>query len=117
MNIKGLTSQDSSQSFQEQEKRKKRELSLCLVRTRDVPVYVKLVLVKRTEKDTYKRKVEWQLRDLKVLDGLAADSAEMRFELEERHTWLAASLEEKEAFLKVVPVSYTHLTLPTILLV
>ena len=28
--------------------------------------------------DTYKRKVEWQLRDLKVLDGLAADSAEMR---------------------------------------
>ena len=36
--------------FQEQEKRKKRELSLCLVRTRDVPVYVKLVLVKRTEK-------------------------------------------------------------------
>jgi len=87
---------------QEQEKRKKRELSLCLVRTRDVPVYVKLVLVKRTEKDTYKRKVEWQLRDLKVLDGLGADSAEMRFELEERHTWLAASLEEKDAFLKVV---------------
>ena len=80
-----------------------------------MPVYVKLVLVKRTEKvrnirlflgtiiclgmakaayiecllsnppksnyclqDTYKRKVEWQLRDLKVLDGLAADSAEMR---------------------------------------
>ena len=77
-------------------------MSLCLVRTRDVPVYVKLVLVKRTEKDTYKRKVEWQLRDLKVLDGLAADSAEMRFELEERHTWLAASLEEKDAFLKVV---------------
>merc|ERR1712013_747701 len=68
----------------------------------DVPVYVKLVLVKRTEKDTYKRKVEWQLRDLKVLYGLAADSAEMRFELEERHTWLAASLEEKDAFLKVV---------------
>ena len=25
-----------------------------------------------------------------------------RFELEERHTWLAASLEEKDAFLKVV---------------
>jgi len=87
---------------QEQEKRKKRELSLCVVRTRDVPVYVKLVLVKRTEKDLYKRKAEWQLRDLRVVDGLAADSAELRLELEERMTWLAASLEEKEAFLKVV---------------
>jgi hypothetical protein len=32
-----------------------------------VQVYVKLVLVKRTEKDAYKRKTEWQLRDLKVL--------------------------------------------------
>ena len=58
----------SQWSLQEQEKRKKRELSLCLVRTRDVPVYVKLVLVKRTEKVTSSqapRCVSWKAYKLR----------------------------------------------------
>ncbi len=49
----------------------------------------------------YKKKQEWELRELRLLDGLAPDSPDMRLDLEERYTWTCASLQEKEAFLKV----------------
>jgi hypothetical protein len=50
----------------------------------------------------YKKKQEWELRELRLLDGLAPDSPDMRLDLEERYTWTCASLQEKEAFLKVI---------------
>jgi hypothetical protein len=54
------------------------------------------------ERDLYKKKQEWQLRDLRILDGLAADSLDLRLDLmDERFTWTCATLQEKEAFLKV----------------
>ena len=49
----------------------------------------------------YKKKQEWELRELRLLDGLAPDSPDMRLDLVERYTWTCASLQEKEAFLKV----------------
>jgi Exocyst complex component SEC3 N-terminal PIP2 binding PH len=60
-------------------------------------------LIGLQERDLYKKKQEWQLRDLRILDGLAADSLDLRLDLglDERFTWTCASLQEKEAFLKV----------------
>ena len=66
--------------------KKKKEWVLCLARTNDVPVYVKIYLVKKTDRDkeAYKKKNEWQLRDLKILDGVSPDSSEFRMDLDER---------------------------------
>ena len=58
---------------------------LCLARTNDVPVYVKIYLLKKTDKDTFKKKQEWQLRDLKILDGVSNDSPEIKMDLDERY--------------------------------
>ena len=66
-----------------------------------VPVTVMIYIYTVQERDLYKKKQEWQLRDLRILDGVAADSLDMRLDLEERHTWTCSSLQEKEGFLKV----------------
>ena len=56
-----------------------------------MPVYVKMCLLKKTEKDSYKRKEEWALRELKLVDAVSTDSAELRLDLDQRYSWLAAS--------------------------
>ena len=86
------------------QEKKKREWILCLARTNDVPVYVKIYLLKKTDKDAFKKKNEWQLRDLKVLDGVSADSPEFRMDLDERYTWVVSNVESKEEFLKTVQI-------------
>ncbi len=63
---------------QDKEKKKKRDWVLCLARTNDVPVYVKIYLLKKTDKDSFKKKQEWQLRDLKILDGVSAANPRSR---------------------------------------
>ena len=68
--------------------KKKRDWVLCLARTNDVPVYVKIYLLKKTDKDNFKKKQEWQLRDLKILDGVSAESPEIRMDLDERQDTL-----------------------------
>ena len=84
------------------QEKKKREWILCLARTNDVPVYVKIYLLKKTDKDAFKKKNEWQLRDLKVLDGISAESSEFWMDLDERYTWTVNNIEAKEKFLKDV---------------
>jgi len=84
------------------QEKKKRDWVLCLVRTNDVPVYVKIYLLKKTDKDTFKKKNEWQLRELKILDGVAADSSEIRMDLDERYSWIVSNYDAKLEFLKTV---------------
>jgi len=84
------------------QEKKKREWILCLARTNDVPVYVKIYLLKKTDKDAFKKKNEWQLRDLKILDGVAQDSPEIRMDLDERYTWIVSNVDTKLEFLKTV---------------
>jgi len=84
------------------QEKKKRDWVLCLARTNDVPVYVKIYLLKKTDKDSFKKKQEWQLRDLKILDGVSSESPEIKMDLDERYSWIVASVQEKEAFLKIV---------------
>jgi len=86
----------------EKEKKKKRDWLLALSSTKDVPVYAKMYLLKMNEKEVFKKKQEWQLRDLKVLDGISADSQDLRMDLDERMTWTLSSMEEKEAFILIL---------------
>ena len=42
-------------------------LTCILFLFKDVPVYVKLYLLKKNEKEVFKKKQEWHIRDLKIL--------------------------------------------------
>ena len=82
--------------------KKKREWILCLARTNDVPVFVKIYLLKKSDKDAYKKKSEWQLRDLRVVDAVSPESAELVMDLDERFTWLLSDVQTKNEFIKTV---------------
>ncbi|RMX37015.1 hypothetical protein pdam_00005051 [Pocillopora damicornis] len=49
--------------------KKKKASFLCLAVTTVRPETVSLYQVKKTEKDTYKKRMHWRLRDLKLVDG------------------------------------------------
>ena len=82
-------------------KRKRKKRVLCLVRTNDAPVYIKLYLLEKTDKELYK-KMEWQLRELKIVDAMDGQTAEIRPDLDERYSWIDGNYDEKEAFLRVL---------------
>ena len=84
------------------QEKKKRDWILCLARTNDVPVYVKIYLLKKSDKDSFKKKNQWQLRELKILDGVGQDSPEFKLDLDERYTWEAVNPDAKIDFLKKV---------------
>jgi len=92
----------SSGSNKKKDKKKKKDRMLCLVRTNDVPVYVKVYLLKKSDKEIFKKKQEWQLRELKMVDAVGTESLELRLDLEERYSWEVSSAQEKEAFVRVL---------------
>ena len=83
-------------------KKDKEKKKWCLVRTNDAPVYIKLYLLKKTDKELYKKKMEWQLRELKIVDAVDGQTAEIRLDLDERYSWIVGNYDEKEAFLRVL---------------
>ena len=46
-----------------------------------MPVYVKLYLLKKNEKEVFKKKQEWHIRDLKILDGVSNESLDVKMDL------------------------------------
>ena len=67
----------------QKDKKKKKKRVLCLVRTNDAPVYIKLYLLKKTDKELYKKKMERQLRELKIVDAVdGRDKAGSRLEVQ-----------------------------------
>jgi len=87
---------------QEKDKKKKRDWLLAIASTKDIPVYVKLYLLKKNEKEVFKKKQEWHIRDLKILDGISAESLDVKMDLDDKYTWNFNKSEEKEAFLKTL---------------
>jgi len=87
---------------QEKDKKKKRDWLLAIATTKDVPVYVKLYLLKKNEKEVFKKKQEWHIRDLKILDGVSSESLDVKMDLDDKYTWNFNKFEEKEAFLKTL---------------
>ncbi|KAL1429404.1 hypothetical protein MTO96_002453 [Rhipicephalus appendiculatus] len=72
-------------------KRKKMSL-LCAVVTTEKPVRVALYQVKSTDKDLYKKKHCWSLRDLRLVDGRKADSAEFDLHFDKVYRWQAKNI-------------------------
>ncbi|XP_006814211.1 exocyst complex component 1-like [Saccoglossus kowalevskii] len=81
--------------------KKKKNSFLCAAVTTDQPAQVSLYKVKKSEKDTYKKRESWLLSDLKVVDGkdTTKDVAEFDLQFEKIFKWIASNEAEKNAFI------------------
>ncbi|KAK3700425.1 hypothetical protein QZH41_004483 [Actinostola sp. cb2023] len=81
--------------------KKKKASFLCAAVTIDKPETVSIYQVKKTDKDTFKKKASWRFRDLKIIDGKDATKETPEFDLhfEKTYKWVASSYAEKLNFI------------------
>ncbi|XP_029188068.2 exocyst complex component 1-like isoform X2 [Acropora millepora] len=81
--------------------KKKKASFLCVAVTMVKPETVSIYQVKKTEKDTYKKRTNWRLKDLKLIDGQdeTSDNAEFHLHFDKTYKWVASSVQEKNNFI------------------
>ncbi|XP_069131565.1 exocyst complex component 1-like isoform X2 [Argopecten irradians] len=84
--------------------RKKKTSFLCAALNNDheSPVQARVCQVKKADKgESYKKKMTWLLRELKVVDGKSSNKETAEFDLhfEKIYKWVASSVADKEAFI------------------
>lgn len=80
---------------------KKKKMSLlCAVVSTDKPVRVTICQVKSSDKDLYKKKNSWALRDLRLVDARKEDSAEFDLHFDKVYKWQAVNVQERNDFLR-----------------
>ncbi|XP_077983719.1 exocyst complex component 1-like isoform X2 [Glandiceps talaboti] len=81
--------------------KKKKNSFLCAAVTTDQPAQVSLYKVKKSEKDTYKKRESWSLSDLKKVDGRdeTKDLPEFDLHFEKSYKWIASNVAEKNSFI------------------
>uniref|UniRef100_A0A2L2Y966 Exocyst complex component 1 n=1 Tax=Parasteatoda tepidariorum TaxID=114398 RepID=A0A2L2Y966_PARTP len=91
--------------------KKKKTAFLCLSVNNEKPSLITLCQVKRSEKEVYKKKNSWQLRELKLVDGKDENKPTAEFDLhfEKVYKWIASSVQEKNAFIKCLWKFCSHL--------
>uniref|UniRef100_A0A915CXN2 Exocyst complex component Sec3 PIP2-binding N-terminal domain-containing protein n=1 Tax=Ditylenchus dipsaci TaxID=166011 RepID=A0A915CXN2_9BILA len=93
------TKQDS-----EKDKKKKKEVFVCLVVSIEQPVSVRIYFVKRSEKDDLLRKKEqFALRDVRVVDGINPRKPIPEFNMvinDKQYQLATSTYDEKEAFIR-----------------
>lgn len=82
--------------------KKKKTAFLCIAVSTDKPILVTINQVKKSDKDSYKKKTSWPLRDLKLVDGKDEVKATAEFDLhfEKVYKWIASSVSEKNSFIQ-----------------
>ncbi|VDN56325.1 unnamed protein product [Dracunculus medinensis] len=84
-------------------KKKKKPTFICLAVTTDQPISVRLYFVKNEKEDLFKKKEQFNLRNVKIVDGINPRKYLPEFELiigERLYRLCASSPEEKDAFIK-----------------
>ncbi|ELT89930.1 hypothetical protein CAPTEDRAFT_229168 [Capitella teleta] len=81
--------------------KKKKESYLCAAVTTEKPIQALVVQVKKSEKENFKKKFSWGLRQLKVLDAKyqSKDTPEFDLHFEKVYKWQCSSIAEKKAFI------------------
>ncbi|EEC10565.1 exocyst complex component sec3, putative, partial [Ixodes scapularis] len=80
---------------------KKKKMSLlCAVVSTDKPVRVTICQVKSSDRDLYKKKNSWSLRDLRLVDARKEDTAEFDLHFDKVYKWQAVSVQERNDFLR-----------------
>ncbi|XP_045608376.1 exocyst complex component 1 isoform X2 [Procambarus clarkii] len=84
--------------------KKKKTSFLCATINKEKPVYATIHQVKKTDKDVYKKKNSWPLRELQVVDGRDEnkDTADLDLTFDRVYKWVANSTPDKHAFIQVL---------------
>ncbi|KAK3866865.1 hypothetical protein Pcinc_027628 [Petrolisthes cinctipes] len=84
--------------------KKKKTSFLCATINKEKPVYATIHQVKKTDKDAYKKKNSWPLREMQVVDGRDEnkDTAELDLTFDRVYKWVANSTPDKHAFIQVL---------------
>lgn len=85
--------------------KKKKTSFLCATINKEKPIYATIhQVVKKTEKDVYKKKASWPLRELQVVDGRDEnkDTAELDLKFDRVYQWVANSTPDKHVFIQVL---------------
>uniref|UniRef100_A0A6A7G1L6 Exocyst complex component 1-like n=3 Tax=Hirondellea gigas TaxID=1518452 RepID=A0A6A7G1L6_9CRUS len=84
--------------------KKKKTSFLCAVITKEKPVNALIHQVKKTDKESFKKKNSWHLRDLLVVDGKDEnkDTAELDLTFERVYKWTASSAPDKNSFVQIL---------------
>lgn len=82
--------------------KKKKTAFLCLAVNNEKPSFITVNQVKKSDKEGYKKKSSWQLRELKLVDGKDENKPTSEFDLhfEKVYKWVASSVADKNAFIK-----------------
>ncbi|XP_076310554.1 exocyst complex component Sec3 isoform X2 [Tachypleus tridentatus] len=81
--------------------KKKKTSFLCAVVSAERPVHASICQVKKSDKDVYKKRATWPLRELKMVDGKdeRKNTADFDLHLEKVYKWTASNVAEKLAFI------------------
>lgn len=84
--------------------KKKKTSFLCATINKEKPVYATVHQVKKTDKEVYKKKNSWPLRELQVVDGRDEnkDTADLDLTFDRVYKWVANSTPDKHAFIQVL---------------
>lgn len=82
--------------------KKKKTAFLCLAVNNEKPSFITVNQVKKSDKEGYKKKYSWQLRELKLVDGKDENKPTAEFDLhfEKPYKWVASSVSDKNSFIK-----------------
>ncbi|GIY61293.1 exocyst complex component 1 [Caerostris extrusa] len=91
--------------------KKKKTAYLCLAVNNEKPSMITVNQVKKSDKEGYKKKSSWQLRELKLVDGKDENKTTAEFDLhfEKVYKWVANSASEKNSFIKCLWKFCSHL--------
>ncbi|XP_012272171.1 exocyst complex component 1 [Orussus abietinus] len=79
--------------------KKKKTSFLSLVTTVDTPGSVLLYQVKKNDKHMFKKKQNWLLNDVQIVDGINNESLELELHIDKVYKWLATSAQERRIFI------------------
>ncbi|GFQ88887.1 exocyst complex component 1 [Trichonephila clavata] len=91
--------------------KKKKTAYLCLAVNNEKPSLITICQVKKSDRESYKKKSSWQLRELKLVDGKDENKTTAEFDLhfEKVYKWIANSASEKNSFIKCLWKFCNHL--------
>uniref|UniRef100_A0A0V0G9U3 Putative exocyst protein sec3 n=1 Tax=Triatoma dimidiata TaxID=72491 RepID=A0A0V0G9U3_TRIDM len=84
--------------------KKKKSSFLCIAITKESPYTVTIYQVKKTEKNQFKKKRNWPLNTLKIVDGKVAstDSNDFDLHFDKVYKWSATNPQERKTFIIVL---------------
>lgn len=80
------------------EYKKKKTSFLCLTTVMDTPDSYFLHLVKKSDKNVFKKKQSWSLADIRTVDGIEENSMDLELHIDKIYKWSIITAQEKHSF-------------------